>query len=889
MGNSLPSSFESLADQPGWPFVGRVAQVKAARQLVMRAKSGTGAVALIDGEPGMGKSRFLYEIAARESEAAVMIPLVCSAAVVDEGRPLREQLTAALRGRDLLGVARQRPVLCTIDDVHNATTDDRAVIETLASAAAAHRVVVLAACASEWSGAWTRGNVVSMNLAPLDRSRSEVLLKAMLSVSGESADAQTVATILRIAAGSPRYLHELVARLSDFRAGNASLIPQSAEAQVVMLRRELGRSNFEVLREASVFGAEFREEWLTRLAQRSNDEVIAALQDGVDSGLIRELTNRRATFVFRDEGVRSALYETLVTARRRTLHRRIASQLCGDDSGDEVNALAARHWAEAGEAGRAVDALLSAAARSAKRLDFGDAQELARTAAALSERDSVAWWNAQELMADFAAATGEFRGASRLRRRLAQHYRAMGRDDDAFDQLFSLMHDYWYDGRPTMADAIYGKLQKFADQMQGSRPAQVEIGYAELCGAAGRRTEALRILAQLPAEALATQTLAIQYRRQLASMGSRDRPIADTLAMFEESCALAHAAGDHSDEYYTAFAGAAAAAELGLVSLGRDWLARAGQVLFAHADAAVGTARFMPLQMCELLLLQGRFEEARDAIAEAGLGKRLGGYFEALLSGFGVFIGMRLGDASLIAPYFNNMHLHRAIRAGQAEATGVLLWGYAEFMQSQGMHEELAAALRRCTENELIDPYFSIQLHCARFGSDDDVRTARKQLDVEVSRESNVVARACSKLFDAFAAARQNRGRAAASAARAAAAAFRELEWPWLEALALETAGDRAEAMSLYTACGAVRDAGRAAGLSRKERRAAFGASLTPRELEIRTLVPLGLTNREIANRLGVTERTVGHHLESIYSKCGVRARWQLGPESTVTAENAPG
>ena len=535
------------------------------------------------------------------------------------------------------------------------------------------------------------------------------------------------------------------------------------------------------------------------------------------------------------------------------------------------------------------NALLLAATRSATRLDFGDAQELARTAAALSERDSDAWWKAQELTADFAAATGEFRGASRLRRRLASHYRATGRDDDAFDQMYSLMHDYWYDGRPAMADAIYARLQKFANQLQGSRPAQVELGYAELCGAAGRRTEALRILARVPTNVLATQALAIQYRRQFASMGSRDRPIADTLAMFEESSSLARDAGNHSDEYYTAFAAAAAAAELGLVRLGREWLARAGRVLTAHEDAAVGTARFLPLQLCELLLLQGRFEEARDAIAEAGLGKRLGGYFEALLSGFGVFIGMRLGDASLIAPYFNNVHLHRAIRAGQAEATGVLLWGYAEFMQSQGMHEELAAALRRCMESELIDPYFSIQLHCARFGSDDDVRAARKQLDVEVARESSVVARACSKLFDGFAAARQNRARATASAARAAAAAFSELQWPWLEALALETAGDRAEAMALYAGCGAVRDAGRAAGLSRKERRAAFGASLTPRELEIRTLLPLGLTNREIANRLGVTERTVGHHLESIYSKCGVRARWQLGTESIVTTENAPG
>ncbi|HEY3675475.1 MAG TPA: LuxR C-terminal-related transcriptional regulator [Candidatus Tumulicola sp.] len=845
-------------------------------------------MALIGADPGMGKSRFLREVVAREVGSPVTIPLVCSAAVAGQTSPLRDQLTAALRGRDLHAVARQRPVLCTVDDVHNATIDDRTVVETLARSTLAHHVVVVASCASEWLGTWSQAGVVSMNLAPLDRSRSEILLKAMLSASGASADAQTVATILRIAAGSPRYLHELVARLPEFRAGSASLIPQSAEAQVLLLRRDLPRGVFEVLREASVFGAEFREEWLVELAQRPDDEVIVALQDGVDSDLMRELANSPATFVFRDEAVRSALYETLVTPRRRVLHRRIASQLCVADGGEQVQALAARHWAEAGEAERAVDALVAAAKRAAKRLEFGEAQELARRAAALAQRESDTWWNTQELLADFAAAAGEFRGASLLRRRLAQHYRAVNRDDDAFDQLFMLMHDYWYDGRPAMADATYRKLQNFDVQPQRKQQARVELGYAELCEAAGRRTQALRILERLPAGALTTLVLSIQHRRQLASMGSRDRPISDTLAMFEELCALALDAEEYSEAYYVAFAGAATSAELGLVGGARDWLERAAGILTTHEDAAVGTARFLPLQMCELLLLQGRFEEARDAIAEAGLGERLGGYWEALLSGFGVFIGMRLGDASLIAPYFNHTHLHRAIRAGQAEAIGVLLWGYSEFMRSQGMHDELAAALHRCTENELIDPYFSIQLHCARFGSDDDARTARKQLDVEATRENGVVARACSKLFDAFASARQNRVRASASSARAAATAFRELQWPWMEALALETAGDREEAMALYSACSAVRDVERTAGLTRKARRAAFGASLTARELEVRALVPLGLTNREIAHRLGVSERTIGHHLESIFSKSGVRARWQIGHDSLSAMENAP-
>ena len=888
MGNYLPApSTAESPSRPSWPFVGHIAELKTVRQLIAHAKPGAGVLVMINGEAGLGKSRFLQELAARESRSAAVISLGCTEASGSGEHSLTEQLAAALRDGDLHRLARQRPILCTVDDVHRATPDHRTVVEALVHASASNRVVVVMACTREWSGIgctlpawldeWTRAGAVSMNLAHLDRPRSEILLKAMLSACGETADAQTAATILRIAAGSPRYLRELVSRLPEVRSGNAQLIPHSAEARIVRLRSELEPAVFAILRQAAAFGAEFAEKWLVRLTHQPRGVVIGALQAGVDSGLVRELIpSRPSSFVFRDEAMRAALYETLVTAQRKTLHLRIASDRCAEESNDDFEAFVARHWADAGEAGRAVIALQKASAGAAKRLDFGEAQELVKKAAALAERDSDAWWSTQEQLADYAASSGEFRGASKLRRRLAQHYRAIGRDDDAFEQLFRLMHDYWYDGRLTAASAMHGKLQSLANVLHGEQLAKVELGWAELCEAAGRRTAALRILDALPAEALTQPAIALQYRRQLASVGCRDRPAAESLSMFEELTVSARDLGEPSEEYYTATAAATTAAELGLVATALEWMQRAKEFLTEHADAAVGTARFLPLQLCELFLLQGRFEEARDAIAEAGLGKRFGEYWEGLLSGFGVFIGLRLGDASLIAPYFNRMHLHRAIRAGQAEAAGIMLWGYSEMMQSHGLHDELGSALRRCVESDLIDPYFSIQLHCARFGGDEDMRVARKQLDVEVARASNAVACAAAKLFDAFAAARQNRTRAATSAARAAAAAYRALQWPWMEALALETAGDRAGAASLYASCGAVRDAERAAGHSRKERRAAFGTSLTPREAEIRSLVLLGLKNREIANRLRLSERTVGHHLESIFSKCGVRARWQL-------------
>ena len=51
---------------------------------------------------------------------------------------------------------------------------------------------------------------------------------------------------------------------------------------------------------------------------------------------------------------------------------------------------------------------------------------------------------------------------------------------------------------------------------------------------------------------------------------------------------------------------------------------------------------------------------------------------------------------------------------------------------------------------------------------------------------------------------------------------------------------------------------------------------LTPRELEIVRQAAEGLRNREIAERLTITEGTVKIHLHNIYEKLGVTGRPQL-------------
>ena len=49
--------------------------------------------------------------------------------------------------------------------------------------------------------------------------------------------------------------------------------------------------------------------------------------------------------------------------------------------------------------------------------------------------------------------------------------------------------------------------------------------------------------------------------------------------------------------------------------------------------------------------------------------------------------------------------------------------------------------------------------------------------------------------------------------------------------------------------------------------------NLSPRETEVLALASEGLTNKEIAYRLGISDRTVQFHLNSIFNKTGTNSR----------------
>jgi DNA-binding NarL/FixJ family response regulator len=51
---------------------------------------------------------------------------------------------------------------------------------------------------------------------------------------------------------------------------------------------------------------------------------------------------------------------------------------------------------------------------------------------------------------------------------------------------------------------------------------------------------------------------------------------------------------------------------------------------------------------------------------------------------------------------------------------------------------------------------------------------------------------------------------------------------------------------------------------------------LTPKEVQVATLVWEGLTNREISKIMGTTEQVIKNHLRSTFDKLGVWSRLEL-------------
>jgi tetratricopeptide (TPR) repeat protein len=137
---------------------------------------------------------------------------------------------------------------------------------------------------------------------------------------------------------------------------------------------------------------------------RSDEEVVAALEELVEHGLVRE-AGPAAPYDFTHQKLRELVYEETSPARRRLLHRRIAASL---PRADETAALVAQQLRLAGERREAAEQFRIAAEHAASLLAQADAVAHLEAALALDPVDAT---GLHERLGDLHTLAGDYAGA----------------------------------------------------------------------------------------------------------------------------------------------------------------------------------------------------------------------------------------------------------------------------------------------------------------------------------------------------------------------------------------------------------------------------------------------------------------------------------------------
>ncbi|MBR7829390.1 AAA family ATPase [Actinospica sp. MGRD01-02] len=259
-------------------LVGRDGEVSLLRGLVAAVRSGRGGIALIEGEPGIGKTALLAEVARRASAAGV--PALWISGVPGTEPDLRD---------------RTRPVLVVFDDLHAADDATLDLWRRLAAATEDSPTLVVGA----------------RRLVPrrpsVDRLREGAVV---IPLSG--LDPEHVAALagpddrdrLQAAGGNPRYIRELME--------GPTLAGPVAEKLGYLTPRTL-----EVLHGAALLGDPFSVADLSLITAFSPIELVPVIDEALAAGLIEPAEHQLR---FRHAAIRRALYDATPPERRTALH-----------------------------------------------------------------------------------------------------------------------------------------------------------------------------------------------------------------------------------------------------------------------------------------------------------------------------------------------------------------------------------------------------------------------------------------------------------------------------------------------------------------------------------------------------------------------------------------
>jgi DNA-binding CsgD family transcriptional regulator len=352
------------ATSPAPVVRGRDAELAAVGVELDRVRSGTGAVVLVEGEPGMGKSRLLAEsariarrlgfrvgagVADPHAGAVELGPLMT--ALFDGPEPLLERSEL----RDLRSVSEQRywllqdlqamleeaaaqgPLLISLDDQHWADSGTSAALRALPARLAALPVGWMVACRPDQGSVQFLSAIAYLKhdgatnvvLAPLDDTAVAQLAADVM----DAEPSQSLLDLVRGARGSPFLLMELLSGLRDeelvrLEAGEAVPIEARLPRRVRYTMRERLRGLAPLAREAATvaasLGRRFSFSDLAKMLDQPPGALLGPVDELIASGLLVESGDRLA---FRHDITRDAVRDSVPVSARQALDRQAADVL----------------------------------------------------------------------------------------------------------------------------------------------------------------------------------------------------------------------------------------------------------------------------------------------------------------------------------------------------------------------------------------------------------------------------------------------------------------------------------------------------------------------------------------------------------------------------------
>lgn len=898
-------------------FIGRRRQLDFLGERFRAAVAGTGALVLIGGEAGIGKSRLLNEFHRSLTEAAA-----AASATVLSGRcleyvqrsfgPFREMLRnlgAELPKREgpsseppselkqqvfdhiadaLHKRSRDAPLVALVEDLHWADTSTLEMLQYLAGTLDRSRLLCIGTYRSE---ALSGDGVLPATVARLERSKAcwrvelepldEVDLQSLCDHALEGhvpLPAAVVGSIAAAAEGNPLYAEELLKSAIDGRRG--SELPLSLAQAVRERMASLEARDRQVVRCASAFDGDFTPELVAAVAGCDTIEAARILDGAARRQLVVEPRDAPGAFAFRHSLTRDAIYGDMPKGESRALHQRIGTILEGlPDAGSRVRELA-HHWRRAGDPSKAALYNEAAGDTAVELYDFAGAARYYERALEPGGSPDAASAQLRLKYADALFLAGATDRSTVAYEEALQAYAACG--DDAMVGDVALRLARQCANMQDMAKA--SQLVERCLTALAARPDDPNVyrAYALQGFIFARQGDSARALEMFErAESFAgerrpatTFSLMLSRAQVRSILGERDAAVAELQAAEQ----MAAATGDLASAIR-------ATGNLGLVYFSFGERERSLDAF----ERALGAAHkrglrgyylaYCLIQYANACLGFGELARVRELVRGAlgsGVYSRDTQTEAACL---GLLAGLALDDAELVERCAREDLIEPAFASRARRQIAFVARAFAEWhvagARPDAAQELLHRAVAAC---ESLPDESEEDLFCtvAALGMIDDIPASRALLKRHASLVRRPDAQAQVYLFEAHAARRSGAADQREWAQRAAEAYVR-LARPMQTAQALELADRLSDALAHYRSIGDVRDAQRLERRLRPvNRRGQPKDRLTQREQEVAALVTAGMTNKAIAEELVIGERTVETHVASIFAKFGVSSRAEL-------------